>query len=117
VAQKVQVDLVDDIDGTEASQTVKFGFEGRDYEIDLNEKNAAKLSKFLGPYLENARRIRGRKIRTGRGGQAASSREQNQAIRVWARGQGIEIAERGRIPADVQRRYEKAQKKRKKSSA
>jgi hypothetical protein len=109
MAQKVEVTLVDDIDGSEASRTVKFGFEGREYEIDLNDKHADKLTKVLGPYLENARRVGGRKTR---GGQRSTKggREQNQAIRQWARSQGIEISDRGRIPVDVQLRYEQAHK-------
>ncbi|GDY31799.1 histone-like nucleoid-structuring protein Lsr2 [Gandjariella thermophila] len=112
MAQKVQVALVDDLDGSEATQTVKFAFEGREYEIDLSDKNAEKLSKALRPYLDKARRVGGRKTRVGRPGRrAAASREESQAIRAWARRQGIQISDRGRIPADVQRRYEQAHRK------
>jgi hypothetical protein len=106
MAQKVEVTLVDDLDGSAASRTVRFAFEGREYEIDLNDKHADKLTKVLAPYVESARRVGGRKVRGGQ--RPASGREQNQAIRQWARGQGIEISDRGRIPVDVQLRYEQA---------
>jgi hypothetical protein len=110
VAQKVQVTLVDDIDGSEASQTVKFGLDGREYEIDLNEKHADKLRKSMAAYVDSARRAGGRKVR-GAGAAAAAGpvgKEQNQAIREWARKQGLKVSDRGRIPAELVVKFQEA---------
>jgi len=103
MAQKVVVSLVDDLDGGQADETVEFGLDGKSYEIDLSSSNAAKLRDAIAAYIEAARRPGG-----GRRGRATAStrpapvdREQNQAIRDWARGQGMNVSERGRIPADV----------------
>ncbi|GGM44709.1 Lsr2 family protein [Longimycelium tulufanense] len=108
MAQKVTVQLVDDIDGTEASESVEFALDGVTYQIDLSEKNAAKLRDALGDFIDSARRAGGRAKRgrgTGRPGRparpAAADREQNQAIREWARKRGMKVSDRGRIPADV----------------
>jgi hypothetical protein len=105
MAQQVLVSLVDDIDGSEADETVEFGLDGVTYQIDLSEENAEELRDALAQYVEHARRTGGRK-RSGRGGgdgrsTTAVDREQNQAIRAWARDSGYEIADRGRIPAEV----------------
>lgn len=83
MAQKVEVLLVDDLDGGAAEETVSFAVDGRAYEIDLSKKNATKLRKALAPYQENARRARaaGRKS-TGR---AAGGRERSAEIRAWAK--------------------------------
>lgn len=109
MAQKVLVELVDDLDGSEANETVEFGLDGVTYEIDLSEPNASELRDSLARYLEYARRSGGRK-RAGRpgGGQSATvDREQNQAIRVWARQNGYPMSDRGRIPSDVVEAYHK----------
>ena len=75
MAQKVSVVLEDDLTGGPAEQTTRFAFEGTDYEIDLNAKNAAKFSKQLAPYLEHARRAsRAQARRAGRTAEAASAR-------------------------------------------
>lgn len=111
MAQQVTVNLVDDIDGSEADETVDFGLDGVQYQIDLSEDNADRLREFIGEFAEVARRSGGRK-RTGRGGgggsqqrTAAADREQNQAIREWARKNGYSVSERGRIPAEVLSAY------------
>ncbi|MDL4776862.1 MULTISPECIES: histone-like nucleoid-structuring protein Lsr2 [Thermomonosporaceae] len=106
MAQKVQVLLVDDLDGGEAVETVSFSLDGRAYEIDLNKKNAAKLRKAIAPFLENARKARptGRKSAA----RAAGSRERSSEIREWARSAGVKVNERGRIPANVIEKYEAA---------
>lgn len=104
MAQQVTYSLVDDLDGTEAEQTVEFGLDGALYEIDLSDANADKLRDILGEYVESARRAGGRKRPGGRGsksGRIAADREQNQAIRDWARSNGYQVSDRGRIPADV----------------
>jgi hypothetical protein len=111
VAQKVTVSLIDDLDGDKADETVEFGIDGKSYEIDLSTGNADKLRDALASYVAAARRPGGRR-RSG-GGAAASAaarrpsvdREQNQAIRDWARKRGMKVSDRGRIPADVLEAY------------
>jgi hypothetical protein len=108
MAQKVTVTLVDDLDGTEAEETVEFGLDGAAYQIDLSEENAERLRDALAEYVDHARRSGGRKRATvrpaaaGRPARPASAdREQNQAIRAWARKQGMKVSDRGRIPSEV----------------
>lgn len=102
MARKVTVALEDDLDGTPADETVRFGVGGSEFEIDLNQKNARKFRKQLGPFVEHARKA-------GRGRRAArtsSARRRSGEIRAWARGQGIAVSERGRIPANVVEQFE-----------
>lgn len=112
MAQKVTVSLVDDLDGSEAGETVEFGLDGAFYEIDLSEDNAGRLRDALSEYVEHARRSGGRKRSGGRvavAGRAprtaSADREQNQAMREWARKQGMNISDRGRIPKEVAEAY------------
>jgi hypothetical protein len=111
MAQKVTVSLVDDLDGTEAEETVEFGLDGAFYEIDLSEDNAERLRDALADYVEHARRSGGRKRPPGRSAlgrtvrTASADREQNQAIREWARKQGMNVSDRGRIPREVSDAY------------
>jgi hypothetical protein len=106
MAQKVQVLLVDDLDGGEASETVVFGLDGASYEIDLSSVNADKLRKELTQYVEHARKgnspARRRRARTGPG------RERSAQIRQWAKQRGYKVNERGRIPATIVAEYEAA---------
>jgi Lsr2 len=106
MVQRVQVLLVDDLDGGTAEETVSFSIDGRSYEIDLNATNATELRQAFTPYQENARRARsaGRKTAS----RAANSRERSAEIREWARSAGIPVNERGRIPVNVIERYEAA---------
>ncbi|GDY30459.1 histone-like nucleoid-structuring protein Lsr2 [Gandjariella thermophila] len=112
MAQKVLVQLVDDLDGSTAEQTVEFALDGVQYQIDLSDKNAGALREALEPFVSAARRAGGRKRsaapRGGGRGSSASDRERNQAIREWARKQGMNVSERGRIPAEVVEAYDKA---------
>ena len=111
MAQKVTVSLVDDLDGSEAEETVEFGLDGAFYEIDLSEENAERLRDALSEFVEHARRSGGRKragrlVAAGRAPRTASAdREQNQAMREWARKQGMNISDRGRIPKEVAEAY------------
>ncbi|QIS04286.1 Lsr2 family protein [Nocardia brasiliensis] len=109
MARKVTVELVDDFDGeSKAEETVRFGIDGVEYEIDLSRKNAGKLRAALEPWTESARRI-GKAPRTkGAKGRSVRDREQTAAIREWARKKGISVSSRGRIAADVVEAYEKA---------
>jgi hypothetical protein len=112
MAQKVMVTLVDDLDGSEAGETIEFGLDGAFYEIDLSDDNAERLRGALSDYVEHARRqAGGRKRVAGRPGAgrpprtASADREQNQAIREWARKQGMNVSDRGRIPKEVTDAY------------
>jgi Lsr2 len=106
MAQRVTVALDDDLDGGPADETVRFGVGAAEYEIDLNEKNAAKLRARLAPFIEHARKVgKGQPRRAGR---TAVSRQHSADIRAWALGQGITISERGRIPASVVAQYQTA---------
>ncbi|HWE90746.1 MAG TPA: Lsr2 family protein [Pseudonocardiaceae bacterium] len=113
MAQKVTVALVDDLDGTEAEETVEFGLDGATYQIDLSDDNAERLRDALADYVDHARRSGGRKRAPGRPAAgraprtASADREQNQAIREWARKQGMPVSDRGRIPAEVLDAYHK----------
>ena len=108
MAQRVTVALEDDLDGGPADETVRFGFGGSDYEIDLSKKNARAFRKQLAPFIEHARKAgRGQRRRPGR---AAASRDRSGGIRAWAKGQGIAVSDRGRIPASVVEQYEAATK-------
>lgn len=113
MAQKVTVQLVDDVDGSEAESTVEFGLDGVDYTIDLSAGNAAKLRESLASYVSNARRTGGRKRSGGKPAKTSSAptaadRERNQAIREWAREQGMQVSDRGRIPSEIVEAYDKA---------
>src|SRR6266576_2478011 len=106
MAQRVTVELEDDLDGGPAAETMRFGIGGSEYEIDLSEKNARAFRKQLAPFIEHARRAgRGQRRRPGR---TSSSRERSGDIRAWAKDQGIAISERGRIPASVVEQYKDA---------
>jgi hypothetical protein len=108
MAKTTIVQLVDDLDGSEAHETVKFGLDGFMYEIDLSNKNAAKLRNALQPYVEHGTRISGRAASGGRGGArrpAVAEREQNKAIRAWAMRKGLDVAPRGRIRAEIIEQY------------
>lgn len=105
MVQRTQVLYVDDIDGSEAQGTVRFGLGGTDYEIDLNKKHADQFAKAIGPYIEAARKVPSSR-RTGRG--PRSPRHDQSDVRAWAREQGIKVSTRGRIPADVLARYRAA---------
>src|SRR3954467_12223546 len=103
MARKVQVHLLDDMDGSQADETLRFGLDGTNYEIDLSARHAEKLRASLAKYVLASRRINrsaaavaiGRRVA---GTPARTDREQNQAIRDWAKSKGIEISDRGRIP-------------------
>jgi len=104
VARREVVELTDDLDQSPASQTIHFGVEGVEYEIDLSEKNAKKFAAALAPYIGRGRRIGGRKrVAGGRGGSSAGV--DPKVVRQWASEQGIEISTRGRIPGDIVDRY------------
>ena len=108
MAQKIQVLLVDDLDGGEAEGTVRFGLDGVEYEIDLSAEHAEALRRALAPFVGAARRSKATG-RAGRGGRRAGAGGLDTTeVREWARVQGIEVKDRGRIPAEVVARFKEA---------
>ena len=103
MAQKIQTLFIDDLDGSDAEGTVRFGLDGSEYEIDLNAKHAQQLRDALARYVGAARRVGGGARRqAARGGRRASASGLNTTeVREWARAQGIEVKDRGRVPAEV----------------
>ena len=110
MAQKVTVSLVDDLSGAQADETVSFGLDGKSYEIDLSSKNADKLRQALTDYVTAARKPGGgrKSSAVAAARRPAIDREQNQAIREWARKQGMKVNDRGRIPSEVVDAYHQA---------
>jgi hypothetical protein len=109
VAQKIQTLFIDDIDGSAAEGTVRFALDGTDYEIDLNAQHAESLRKALAKYVEAARRSSGparRPIRSGR--RSSASGLNTTEVREWAKAQGIEVKDRGRVPAELVVRFRAA---------
>ncbi|MGH3303362.1 MAG: histone-like nucleoid-structuring protein Lsr2 [Streptosporangiaceae bacterium] len=105
MAKTVAVVLTDDLDGSPAAGTVMLGIDGVTYEIDLSERNRARLERELGPYVAAGRRVtRGR--RRASSGRPPGPRADRAAVRAWARDNGLSISERGRISAEVISQYE-----------
>ena len=107
MAQRIQMLFIDDIDGGEAAGTVRFGLDGTQYEIDLSAAHGDELRKALEQYIAHARRTGGtarRAARSRRGSGAVDTAK----VREWAKGQGIEIKDRGRVPASVVEQYKTA---------
>lgn len=105
MARKVQMILLDDIDGGDAKRTATFALDGKTYEIDLNEANLDKLSEALAPFIEKARRnttAGGKRPATRR---AASTGGDASAVRTWAREHGYEVSDRGRVPKEIRDAY------------
>ena len=102
VAQKIQTLFIDDLDGSAAEGTLRFGLDGTEYEIDLNEKHAEALREALARYVSAARRVSGATRRPARTGRRAPAAGPNTTeVREWAKAQGIEVKDRGRVPADL----------------
>jgi hypothetical protein len=105
VAQKTVVELVDDLDGGEADETVTFALDGVNFMIDLSAENANRLRDTLAEYVGHARRT---DKRLGKAIVRSNGRPDTQAIREWARGQGENVAERGRISQELVARFQAA---------
>lgn len=105
MAQKVNIILVDDLDGSDATQTVTFGLDGGQYEIDLNDANAAALRDALAGFVGHARKVTGGR-RTRRSTSTASAGGgDTKVMRDWARSNGFEVSDRGRISAEIREAY------------
>jgi hypothetical protein len=107
MAQKVHIVLEDDLDGSDATQTVSFGLDGTSYEIDLNDKNAAALRDTLATYVGHGRKVSGSR-RGRRSTASAANGHSAKEIRDWARSNGHKVPERGRIPGEVREAFEAA---------
>ena len=112
MAQKITTLFIDDIDGGAAEGTVRFALDGTDYEIDLNAKHSEELRSALGRYVSHARKVGGASRRTGRAagraGRGSGSSVNTTEIRNWARENGYDIKDRGRVPADLVAKYQAA---------
>jgi hypothetical protein len=119
MAQHVNVKYVDDLDGSDAAGTVSFGLDGRAYEIDLSEDNAARLRDSLATFIAAARKSgvsgaadgrRAHKMTTASSGPRRQplDREQTAAIRAWARHNGHHVSDRGRISKTVMDAFQAA---------
>jgi Lsr2 len=107
MAQRIQTLFIDDIDGGAADGTVRFGLDGTDYEIDLSGEHADELRKALGKYIEHSRKVGGTTRRSPRGHRDAPAIDTSK-VREWAKGNGYEIKDRGRVPADLVAKYQAA---------
>ncbi|WP_298802167.1 Lsr2 family protein [uncultured Pseudokineococcus sp.] len=115
MAQKTQTILTDDIDGGDATQTVTFSFQGTSYEIDLNDEHAASIEESFAEWIANARKVTGRGAAgaapaRSSGGRASSGpkRTDLDAVRAWARENGHEVSDRGRVSNKVLEAYDAA---------
>jgi hypothetical protein len=108
MAQRVEVVLIDDIDGGDAEETVTFALDGVTYEIDLSDKNAKKLRDDLANWTGHARRAGAAKAPSRRRSAGSAKRTDLTAVREWARANGHAVSDRGRISAEIQSAYDKA---------
>lgn len=109
MAARTVVHLIDDLDGGEADETVNFSLDGVEYAIDLSSSNADGLRKALAEFVGSARRTGGRATRAAKTQvRPGGDRAQNQAIREWARRNGHQVSERGRIPAELIAQFQQA---------
>jgi hypothetical protein len=110
MATRTEVSLIDDLEDAEvpADGTFRFGLDGLEYEIDLSNANANKLTQALAPFIEKARRVGTARSAARRPQRSVTSREKSSDIRAWAREHGHKISERGRIPATIVAEYEQS---------
>lgn len=101
MAKRTITMLVDDLDGSEAAETISFSLDGVSYELDVNAAHAAQLREAFAVWTAHATRVGGRKRTTAAGG----GKEDLEAIRRWARDNGFQVAERGRISSKVKEAY------------
>ena len=108
MAQKTVVELVDDLDGGEADETVTFALDGVDFLIDLSTENASRLRETLAEYVDNARRTTRKPGRPAKVGGKTNGQPDTQAIREWSRSQCETVAQRGRISHELLVRFQEA---------
>lgn len=108
MAQQLQVRYLDDLDGTDLgdkANAISFAFEGKEYSIDLSDENAEAFRAAVAPYIEAGHRVTGNRTKTARKSTAKTSSGDTKAIRDWARTNGHDVSDRGRIPADIMDAY------------
>ena len=109
MAQQFQIQYIDDIDGTplgDGGEQIEFSFDKKDYVIDLTDENAAAFREAMAPYLEAASKVTGARKKGARKASAPrSSGQDTKAIREWARNNGFDVSDRGRIPAEIVEAY------------
>ena len=109
MAQKIQTLFIDDLDGSTAEGTVRFGLDSTEYEIDLNAGHARELRDVLARYVDAARRVGGSARKPARGSRRGPAGGLNTTeVREWARAHGIEVKDRGRVPADLMVKFKSA---------
>ena len=108
MAKQTIVLMQDDLDGSEGARTVSFGFQGKDYQIDLTEEHEAELREILTPYIDKGRPAPRRTRTTSGKSRASSQRAERASIRTWAEEQGMDVPRRGRLPRAVIEAYERA---------
>ena len=106
MAQKTVVELVDDLDGGEAHETVEFSIDGVDFVIDLSSENATRLRERLAEFVGHARKVSGKRGRPA--AKASDNGVDTHAVREWARSQGENVAERGRLSRELVARFQEA---------
>ncbi len=105
---EVVVTMTDDLDGGKAESSVAFAFEGTSYEIDLGKRNLSAMQKAFAPYISAARKVPSPRRSSARSVPVRSSKEDLSAIREWAKANGHQVSDRGRIAGDVQEAYRAA---------
>jgi Lsr2 len=105
MAQKIQTLFIDDIDGGVAEGTVRFGLDGNEFEIDLSAQHSDQLREALANYVAHARKVSGAARRAPRGRRSNTDAMDTAKVRGWARAEGFDIKDRGRVPADVIAKY------------
>lgn len=110
MAQRVEIQIIDDLDGTRGDERVLFSFEGKHYEIDLSTKNAKKLRDTLGRYASAGRKVAGTRKAAGRRvtRRIVPAGPSNAEVREWARSNGYAVADRGRLNADIVVKFQEA---------
>jgi nucleoid-associated protein Lsr2 len=105
MARKIVVTVADDLDGSEANETVSFALDGVSYDIDLSSRNAEQFRRDLAPYIQHARQVKPASRRRGTT-RSGLGRERSSEIRAWARQRGHKVSERGRVPISIIQQYE-----------
>jgi hypothetical protein len=112
MAKQITIESIDDLDGTQAHETIRFALNSASFEIDLSETNAAALRAVLAPYMNAGRKTSATRSKTGISSTSASVRPSKDvtAIRVWARSAGHTVSDRGRVPLEIEQAYAAAHK-------
>jgi hypothetical protein len=109
VAQRTEIVFTDDLDGGPADETVRFGIDGTQYEIDLSKPHAGELRSALEPFIASARRVTAAGGGSRRASRPAARRGPNPSdVRAWARSEGIEVKDKGRVPAELVVKFQTA---------